>query len=159
MFAAGGVPEIVAELLRFNPDVMAKDSEGETALMHVSRTHSFENKQTERKRAKISAMLIDAGADVNVKDNHGDSAVMQEFFDAEIVRELIQHGAEVNFQDEWGETALSTAVSPGVARLLLQAGADTSVRALSHAKQYGLTENVALIESAIAGSLRPKRAQ
>jgi ankyrin repeat protein len=160
MFAAGaGVPEVVTELLRLNPDVMAKDSEGETALMYVSRTHTFENQQTERKRAKITAMLIDAGADVNARDKRGDSAVMDEYFDAEIVRELILHGAEVNFQNESGETALSTAVSPGVVRLLLQAGADPSARALSHAKQYGLTENVALIESAMAGSVRPRRAQ
>jgi ankyrin repeat protein len=138
---------------------MAKDSEGETVLMYVSRTHSFENQQTERKRGKITAMLIDAGADVNAKDKHGDSAVMEESFDAEIVRELIQHGADVNFQNEWGETALTTAVSPGMVRLLLQAGDDPSARALSHAKQYGLTENVALIESAMAGRLRPVRAR
>ena len=79
----------------------------------------------------------------------------------EAVSNLISAGAVIDGEDQqMKQTALVNAASRGeteMVHLLLQAGANQSARALSYAKQNDLTENVALIESAMAGSIHPKQ--
>lgn len=80
--------------------------------------------------------LLDAGADVNVRNHKGQSALhcaaKAGFVD--IVALLLEHGAEVDAQDRQGETPLATALRStvkdkakllDVVRLIVDAGADS----------------------------------
>ena len=72
--------------------------------------------------------LIESGADVNAKDNSGETALMwAAWYDrAEIAKILIDNGADVNAKNRWGKTALTGAICWGnteVAKLLEEAGA------------------------------------
>ena len=59
--------------------------------------------------------LIDAGADVNVKDNNGTTALMYAVYygNTEIVKTLIAAGADVNAKDNNGFTTLISAANEG----------------------------------------------
>lgn len=85
-------------------------------------------------RARVEA-LLSGGADVNRFDDLGKSpleyAAMEEHLD--VVRLLLAHGADVNAHDESqaGDTALGAVAgscSLELARLLLEAGADPTIR-------------------------------
>ncbi|KAK3747914.1 hypothetical protein QZH41_000188 [Actinostola sp. cb2023] len=76
--------------------------------------------------------LIDAGADINVTNNDGYTALMlaAENGKDEVVRTLIDAGADVNVTNKYGNTALVLAAINGkeeVARVLIVAGADVNV--------------------------------
>ena len=72
------------------------------------------------------AALIDAGANVNLQDNYGYTALIWASFTTkteEVITALIDAGADLNLQDNQGNTALQTAQSLGhneIAQLLLQ---------------------------------------
>ena len=73
--------------------------------------------------------LIKAGADVNMQDDIGWTALMcaVENGNENIVRELIDRGAKVNMQDNNGDTALMIAVKWGdenMVKKLIEAGAN-----------------------------------
>ena len=72
--------------------------------------------------------LIDAGADINAKDEAGSTALMvaSEYGRTEIVKLLIAAGADVNAKNELGWTALMWASRHGhteTVKLLIDAGA------------------------------------
>lgn len=73
---------------------------GETVLMNAS----FRGKQETVK------LLIEHGANVNLKNHLGKTALMGAIPYPEIVRMLLKHGADVNLTDRYGETALSLAL-------------------------------------------------
>jgi ankyrin repeat protein len=83
---------------------------------------------------KIIQALLDAGADVNIKDKEGLSAIHY-VIDLEIVTALINAGADVNTQTEEGSTLLMLVVKNmdeeeaiyQVVRMLLAAGANTEI--------------------------------
>ena len=74
-----------------------------------------------------------AGADVNARDRHGQTALMlaaHRGYDA-LVETLAAHGAELNVTAKYHLSALMLAVIVGhidIARLLVRAGADQSIR-------------------------------
>jgi len=74
-----------------------------------------------------------AGADVNARDRHGQTALMlaaHRGYDA-LVETLVAHGAELNVTAKYHLSALMLAVIAGhldIARLLVRAGADQSIR-------------------------------
>lgn len=78
-------------------------------------------------------LLLDAGADPDVTNDHGRDALMSaaEAGHLEIVQELLRRGADVRAKDERGATALLLASlrnrAPVVAELI-RAGADVSAR-------------------------------
>src|SRR3954470_24594336 len=76
--------------------------------------------------------LLDAGADVNVANEFGATALMLATSEPSKVKLLLQHGANVNATTQLGRTALMVAASqPGsdaVVDMLLAKGADITVR-------------------------------
>lgn len=76
--------------------------------------------------------LLDAGADINALDEHGQTALMNAAYrgDAELTQLLIQRGAELDHAAKYRLTALMLAVINSrteVVRLLVAAGADRTI--------------------------------
>jgi uncharacterized protein len=77
--------------------------------------------------------LLDAGADVNALDEHGQTALMNAAYrgDAELAQLLIGRGANLNLTAKYRLTALMLAVINNhaeVVRVLVTAGADREIR-------------------------------
>jgi uncharacterized protein len=77
--------------------------------------------------------LLRAGADINARDRHGQTALMLAAHrgDRELVEILVEGGADLNVTAKYNLSALMLAVTAGhvgVARLLAGAGADLRVR-------------------------------
>jgi ankyrin repeat protein len=77
-----------------------------------------------------TALLLDAGADVNARDAAGRSvlinAVLASTERAPVVQALMRAGADVNARDNDGRTALALAIKKGdsaITQLLKKAGA------------------------------------
>ena len=90
----------------------------------------------------IVQLFLAAGADVNAKDNEGETALMTAASDGstEIVRQLLAAGADVHAKDNRGKTALIFAVRDGSTekvQQLLAAGADVNIA--DNAGQTALT--------------------
>ena len=76
--------------------------------------------------------LIEAGADVNAKDDEGKTALIYAAIynhTPEVAKALVEAGAEINAKDNEGRTALSWAAcnhNPQVLKALVEAGADVN---------------------------------
>ncbi len=112
--------------MSLGPDVNARDSGGDTALICVVEPYRTSG-ATAGDRAEAARLLIAAGADVNLQGREHKAAI-HKADDAEIVRLLIAAGANVKAHDERLDTALHYASDPEVARLLIAAGADVDAR-------------------------------
>ena len=82
--------------------------------------------------AAIDALLT-AGADINARDQHGQTALMNAATNGqvEVVRLLADRGADLNHRAKSGLTAVMLAVVRGhadVVRILVEAGADLTPR-------------------------------
>jgi ankyrin repeat protein len=80
------------------------------------------------------AALLDAGADINARDEHGQTALMVAARDGRtsVVRWLIERGADLNHTAKFHLSALMLAVINGrdvIVGLLADAGADRTIRA------------------------------
>ncbi|HET9734958.1 MAG TPA: ankyrin repeat domain-containing protein [Burkholderiales bacterium] len=98
--------------------------------------------------------LLDAGADIDALDEHGQTALMNAAHrgDVELTRLLIQRGAALNHTAKYRLTALMLAVISSrteVVRLLVEAGADRTIAGskgsfartpLQYAQESGQTE-------------------
>lgn len=98
--------------------------------------------------------LLDAGADINALDVHGQTALMNAAHrgDVELTQLLIQRGAELDHAAKYRLTALMLAVINNrteVVRLLVAAGADRTIAGskgsfactpLQYAQESGQTE-------------------
>jgi ankyrin repeat protein len=76
-------------------------------------------------------LLIHAGADVNTKDNHGNTPLIRSVKWSEVTQLLLQNGAVVNEIGAAGRTALGTAASSGYTKsmvLLMAAKADLNIQ-------------------------------
>ncbi|MDR1740972.1 MAG: ankyrin repeat domain-containing protein [Synergistaceae bacterium] len=106
-----------------SPDLA--DDSGFTALMLALARRDY----------GLFKVLMKAGADVNLKDAHGATALMYAAYysgDPDVISALLNAGADVNAQDENGLTALMNAAIRDMGHeaivRLLKAGADTSAR-------------------------------
>ncbi len=124
MYAASlGEVDATREALKTHPDVNAADETGWTALM-VASTSGFPDSVR---------LLVDAGAKINQKDIHSDTALIGTaavaYFQQspEVLILLLTHGARVNETNDLGESALmwaSWAGSADAVKVLLKHGAD-----------------------------------
>ena len=152
--ASSGVPSLVREILKYHLDVNARDSSGWTPLLYaVGKWHHGEEPPPVN-RAEVVILLLAAGADPNVQDSDGDSALLNSAYNEEAALALIKGGANVNARNKRGETPLMTQYWPDVIRVLLEKGADPSARdkdgrtAVDLARRDGLEHNAAMIEAA-----------
>jgi ankyrin repeat protein len=78
-------------------------------------------------------LLLEKGADINSKDQHGQTALMNATHagQVELVRLLIEKGADLNVTAKYNLTALMLALiihQVEIAQLLIEAGADVNTR-------------------------------
>ena len=118
----------IVEAINSGCNVNLKDKNSETLLM----------KAVWRNDIDIVAVLIKAGADVNSRDNRGNTALMYTYSNnnkpnnIEIIALLLKAGADINAKNDFGETALTNAakfcLNSDVIIALLKAGADVNVK-------------------------------
>ena len=88
--------------------------------------------------------MLDAGADIDARDQHGQTALMNASRDGRtaVVRLLVDRGAALNNAAKYGLTAIMLAVVGGhedVVRILVEAGADLEVRGTGAPGFFGRT--------------------
>jgi ankyrin repeat protein len=72
-------------------------------------------------------LLAQAGADVNARDNNGNTPLHETFL-TDVEEELLKLGADVNARNHEGETPIFTMVDDNAIPLLIELGADLSIR-------------------------------
>ena len=119
-----GELDICKVLLDAGADVKAADHNKKGALMHAVEGEAD---------PAVANFLISKGADINVQDATGETALMKACRRKRAGMSLvfIEAGAKLNLQDNQGETALMVAAAYGngiIADALLKAGADSSLK-------------------------------
>lgn len=124
-------PEEVKRLLKAGANVEARSSRSHTkgmTILQVAAWHGWSEKAIE--------LLIGAHADVNAKDQRGNTALIYAtqnlVVNAPVIELLIRSGADVNAKGEKGMTALMHAAlhdkTTQVVKSLVDAGADVAAR-------------------------------
>ncbi len=96
--------------------------------------------------APIAALLIQAGANVNAVDQHGQTALDNAvtFHRSQVVTLLVAHGADIEFKDTAGTMALQRAVmadDPDMVALLLAHGANVNAQDVEGKTPLALLRN------------------
>lgn len=158
--AASGVPAVLQEVLQGRPDISARGYERRTALIAAVDFWGTDEVKQRPNRAMVVRLLLAAGAQVDARDDRGNTALIKNAWDPDIAALLLQHGANINASRNDGWTPLFSASSPELARFLILHGANIYVRdkdgktPLEAAKQYGNPEVVAVLEAAEAGKIK-----
>ncbi|XP_031549468.1 uncharacterized protein LOC116287002 [Actinia tenebrosa] len=157
----------VSELIDSGAQINVADKDGKTALIYCAPSlmkvkgvwcigYKKSRNPQELEQAKIStisnivtvaSMLIQAGADINVSDNEGKTALIYSLRDEDkrLSCALIKAGANLSIMDENGKTALFYAVlynRSSVVQVLIDGGADINLcdcegkTALIHCAQH-----------------------
>lgn len=122
--AESGNPEVISEILQYQPNLNARDMEGKTALFAAAESGS---EGTDDARVECVRLLVQAGADVNARDNEGNTALHETFL-TDVEEELLKLGANVNARNNDGETPIFTTVDDDAIPLFIKYGADLSIR-------------------------------
>ena len=94
--AASGNPEMVREILRYHPKLDARDQDGKTAIFAAT---DYQSTDEEGARVKCVRILAQAGADVNAKDEDGNTPLHETFL-TDVEEELLKLGANVNARND-----------------------------------------------------------
>lgn len=134
--AWNGDVEAVRDLIARNAWLEARDESGATPLLIA--THNDEVARN-GSALEIATLLIEAGADVNAKDNIQDSAYLYAGARGlnEILLLALDHGADLTSTNRFGGTALIPACERGhveTVRILIEAGID-----IDHVNRLGWT--------------------
>ena len=123
-------PALFEALLKSGANVNAQDDAGESVLLIAA---------PDANNAATVQMALTAGADVNLRNYKGETALMKavvaqkktEDTDTAVIDLLIKAGANVDLRDNYGKTALMRAVdetsSTPAIKALLAAGADVTM--------------------------------
>ena len=122
--AASGNPAVVKEILRYHPDLEARDLNGNSAVIDASED---ESDAPEEDRAECIRLLVGAGANVNAKNNEGNTALHETFLTA-VEKTLLELGADVNARNKDGETPIFTTVDDAAIALYIEHGANLFIR-------------------------------
>jgi ankyrin repeat protein len=141
---------VMKELIAANADVNAIDGFYNQQPLFWALADISEDS---RKASEVIAVLLNAGADPNVKKRYGGIpltiAVQSDAED--VAKVLIEKGANIHVRDGDGRTAYSYAAQNGnftLKRLLLSLGADPRVGVEEYEKEYG---NNAFFQAAADG--------
>jgi ankyrin repeat protein len=101
-----------------------RDHEGRTALFAAG-----ESRYRDEHGARVECvrLLAKAGADVNARDNEGNTPLHKTFL-TDVEEELLKLGADVNARNKNGETPIFTTVDDQAIPLFLDHGADLTIR-------------------------------
>ena len=147
----GTAKEIRAALKKgANPNAMAEGTESAavgTALMWAAAANE---------NPEVISILLEAGADLNAKDEDGRTALMWAAENTpEVVSVLLRAGADINVRDNYGSTVLIRAAqnceNPDVITVLVEAGADVNAKnndgdtALIRAAQLGTPDGISAL--------------
>jgi ankyrin repeat protein len=134
--SASAFPEVLKEMLKHHPDVNQRDSAGRTALRVVGASAIGDKRENaaevvrllakagadvnvqdnfygntalhEAPDAATAKALIDAGANINLRNQDGQTALMLTL-DENVTRVLLAAGADTTIRDKSGKTALDLA--------------------------------------------------
>jgi ankyrin repeat protein len=113
--------ELIKYGLRNGADINVKNKDELTPLLASSSL----NDDT------IEKYLVDQGADLNIGDIFGNTALMMAIHnDEKMAKYLVEHGADVNVENKYGDTALILAVNRDndeMVKYLLKHGADVNI--------------------------------
>ena len=98
----------IVELLVLYSEIDFPAETNRTALMFAAQTNAIDSLK----------VLLDAGADVNIRDKDGNTALILGVKHADILAMLLAHGAMINVQNKSGVTALWYAAYYGTIRSL-----------------------------------------
>jgi ankyrin repeat protein len=122
--ARSGNPEVVKEILRYRPNLEARDYQGKTALFVAGEsTRSDEDEG----RVECVRMLAKAGASVDTRDKDGNTLLHKTWL-IDVQEELLRLGVDVNARNLNGETPIFTNMNTDSIPLFLQHGADLTIR-------------------------------
>jgi ankyrin repeat protein len=122
--AASGNPEMIREILKYNPHLEARDREGKTAIFAAG---TYEYRDEDGVRVECVRILAKAGANINAKDNDGNTPLHETFL-TDVEEELLKLGANVNARNNDGETPIFTTVDNDAIPLFIEHGADLTIR-------------------------------
>ncbi|HKO03417.1 MAG TPA: ankyrin repeat domain-containing protein [Candidatus Acidoferrales bacterium] len=121
--AESGNPDVVREVLRYHPQLEARDGRGRTA-MFSSDEHG---RDSIGNHVECVRLLAQAGADVSARDDGGNTPLHVTFL-ADAAEELLKLGADVNARNNAGETPIFTTLVCDAIPMLIAHGADLTIR-------------------------------
>ncbi len=133
----------VRELLKQGADVNSRDREhNETALLLAAKFAD----------AEMVRLLLDAGAEIDARDDWGRTALFVTSVTSEVFEVLLDAGANIHARDKEGHTILMRKVSESASlsdvEKLLQLGVDPSVRTEDGESALEMAENLGLLKVA-----------